>query len=312
MIIKIKIPVFVILWLLLPFNLLPGSEDNPGKKIAIVGDLQTTSTLEFLMAREDNDAERKQIIQSIAAEKPDIVVFLGDMVTNGSDINQWRDFKKLIRPIVRKKIPIYPVLGNHEYWGPNTQALKNVSEVFSQLKKSPWYSVVYDSLALIFLDSNSLEYADKDWDVQKRWFEKKIKEYDDDPNVLGIFVFAHHPPYTNSVVTGDEVSIQQAFCPAFSKSKKSLIMFSGHAHTFEKFYINNKYYIVSGGGGGPRVMVKTGLEYHHDLCTVPSPRPFHYITMERDDNCVRFIVNAINKGTTQFYKMEEFTLNFHY
>lgn len=307
-----KNPVLLIFGLIFSANTLLNAGGDPQKKIAIVGDLQTTSTLEFLMAREDNDAEREHIIHSIAAEEPGIVVLLGDMIYDGSDKSQWSDFKKLIKPIKRKKIPIYPVLGNHEYWGSNSSARQNVSEIFPLFKKSPWYSVVFDSLALIFLDSNSLEYPTKDWDMQRHWFEKTIKEYDEDPNILGIFIFLHHPPYTNSIVTGDEIAIQQAFVPAFTKSKKGLILFAGHAHTYEKFYIKDKYYIVSGGGGGPRVLVKTGREYHHDLCTVPSPRPFHYITMERNNNGIRFIVHAIDKGTSRFYKMEDFTLNFHY
>lgn len=263
------------------------------------------------MAREDNDAEREKIITSMSEQKPDVLILLGDMVFDGSDKSQWNQFASLMKPLRNLKIPFYPVLGNHEYWGPNVDALRNVSQLFPQFKKSHWYSVVYDSLGFIFLDSNNSEYSTTEWDEQKHWFEDKISEFDNNPNVLGVFVFLHHPPYTNSLVTGDAVSIQLAFCPAFKSSKKTLAMFSGHAHTFEKFFIDNKYFIVSGGGGGPRVKLATGPQYHHDLCHLPSPRPFHYIMLERIENQVHIMVNAIDKGGSRFYRLDDFVLNFH-
>lgn len=309
-----KIKHLIILLLLITISIADvNAQTSSGtpKKIALVGDLQKTTTLEFLMAREENDAEREKIVKSISFEKPDLLVLLGDMVSDGSDPGEWKGFSLLIKPLRGLKIPIYPVLGNHEYWGPNVRALRLVSEQFPVLKDKHWYSVTYDSLGLIFLDSNNSEYTLSEWDTQRLWFENKIKEFDKDPAILGVFVFLHHPPYTNSTVVGDAIQVQLAFVPAFKAARKTIAMFSGHSHAFEKFFIDNKYFIVSGGGGGPRVKLKEGPQYHHDLCTLPSPRPFNYVTLQRENHAIKFTVKGLEKGGTRIFIIDSFLVNFN-
>jgi predicted MPP superfamily phosphohydrolase len=90
--------------------------NNP---IALVGDLQRTTIWELMIGREQNDSERKKIIENIALENPAALILLGDMVANGADVKEWDYLHNLLKPIVNENIPIIPVLGNHEYWGDN-------------------------------------------------------------------------------------------------------------------------------------------------------------------------------------------------
>ncbi len=282
--------------------------NTTNKQIAVIGDLQRTSVWELAIGRESNDEERILLINEIAKVNPAMVVLLGDLVFDGSDETEWRDFDNLISPLKKRRIPVFPVLGNHEYWGLNSTAYRNVSIRFPQFNKFHWYEEKTDSLALIFLDSNENELTDTEWFTQKKWFEKKLSDYDSDPAIKGIVVFLHHPPYTNSLVTGDELHVQKTFVPAFRKCKKSLALISGHAHTYERFFINNKTYIVSGGGGGPRVGLRDGIDFHKDLYTGSSPRPFHFLLLERDSTGLKVTVRALLKGTNLFYTLEEFYL----
>jgi len=282
--------------------------------LAIVGDLQQTSFLETLIKREQNDFERKEIVQAIVKENPAGLILLGDAVFNGSDKNDWKFFDELFQPIKKANIPIYPVLGNHEYWGRNSNALNNAYIRFPILNPAAsgqhWYSEIFGALALIFLDSNKDEMSDEDWDNQKEWFESAVNYFNADPEVKGILIFLHHPPYTNSTVTGDEYEIQKAFLNTFNNSTKTLAMVSGHAHTYERFCINNKMFIVSGGGGGPRVTLNRGKNCHPDLCTIPSPRPFNYLLLNQNEDGIIITVKGVDKGCTDFYTIEEFALNF--
>ncbi len=109
--------------------------------LVIVGDLQRTSFFERIIGREQNDIERKKIISAIAEENPAAVVILGDMVFDGSSKNEWKDFDSLINPIRENKIPIFPVIGNHEYWGNNNTAMKNLVKQFPNFYSSHWYTV---------------------------------------------------------------------------------------------------------------------------------------------------------------------------
>lgn len=287
-----------------------GETKNCSFPLAAVGDLQRTSVWEYMMGRESNDFERKEIVKNIAEQNPGSVVLLGDMVFEGDNIDHWKYFDTLMTPIEHKNIPVFPVLGNHEYWGKNRIALEYLTRRFPRLKGSHWYTDVCDSVALIFLDSNDLEYSSEAWQSQLEWFRNKLLLYDNDSAVRGILVFAHHPPYTNSLITGDEMQVQLGFIPAFDKSKKTLAFITGHAHTYERFIEKGKTFIVSGGGGGPRVLLRAGDSTHHDYYKGPSPRPFNYILINRETGGLSISVKGVNKGSTHFFTLEQFTLPF--
>ncbi len=278
--------------------------------IAAVGDLQRTSVWEYMAGRESNDVERKEIIENISEQNPGSVILLGDMVFAGDNIDHWRFFDALMTPIKKENIPIFPVIGNHEYWGNNRIALQYLTERFPVLKGSHWYTETCDSVGLIFLDSNDPEYSSEQWQSQVDWFRNKLISFDNDTSIRGILVFAHHPPYTNSLITGDEMQVQLGFVPAFDKSRKTLAFITGHAHTYERFIENGKTFIVSGGGGGPRVLLKTGSDIHHDYYNGPSPRPFNYLIINKSDGGINFTVKGVEKGSSKFFTMEQFTLPF--
>ncbi len=295
----------------------PGSElrrmretESSSFPLAVVGDLQRTSFWEYMMGRESNDFERKEITENISEHNPGSVVLLGDMVFEGDNIDHWKYFDTVMTPIINKNVPVFPVIGNHEYWGKNRIALQYLTQTFQVLKGSHWYTERCDSVALIFLDSNDLEYSSEDWQTQLDWFKNKLLLYDNDPSIRGILVFAHHPPYTNSLITGDEMQVQLGFVPAFDKSPKTLAFITGHAHTYERFIENGKTFIVSGGGGGPRVELKTGPDIHYDYFQGPSPRPFNYLLINREADGLSVTVKGLKKGSTDFFTLEHFALPF--
>jgi Icc-related predicted phosphoesterase len=281
------------------------------KPIAIIGDLQKTSLPEIFMGRESNDEERVLLVNEISGLDPAMMVILGDMVFDGSDANEWFGFDRLLEPVRKEKIPVYPVLGNHEYWGLNSTAKKNFRSRFPQLKKSEWYIQKYDSIVMVFLNSNRADMTAGGWDKQEAWYDKKLKEFDADPSVKAVVTFLHHPAYTNSIVTGDEPDVQLAFVPAYLKSEKCLVMISGHAHTYERFRKDGKTFIVSGGGGGPRVGLNDGTGFHKDLYTGSSPRPFHFLLLSREQSGLKITVRGLLKRSSVFFTMEEIHIPFY-
>jgi hypothetical protein len=280
------------------------------KSLAIVGDIQRTSIWEYFIGREENDPERILIINEIKDENPAAVVLLGDMVFDGSDPGHWRGFDSLMLPLIRNDFIVLPVLGNHEYFGNKLAAMRNIKQRFPVFDSNRWYSRVYDGLALVFVDSNEDQLPPGIRQGQREWYVKTIRAYDADPTIDGILVFLHHPPYSNSVITGDEPHVQRHFVPAFVNSRKGLAMFAGHAHTYERFQKHNKTFITSGGGGGPRVLLRKGASAHQDLCTLPSPRPFHFLILEKRSTYIRISVRALDKGKNRFYNLEQFNIAF--
>jgi Icc-related predicted phosphoesterase len=245
---------------------------------AVVGDLQTTSLLEFW--REENDYERAVLVRRLADVRPAFLVVLGDLVSNGASKSAWADFDALCAPLHEARVPVLPVPGNHEYW-PFFGDLDNYFDRFPSLDRLGYYKKIYGALGLVFLNSNAGELTEAAWGEQVRWYKEALGAFDCDEGVRGVLVLLHHPPYTNSTVTSDEEPVKRDFVPAFIAANKTLAMMTGHVHSYERFERGGKAFLVSGGGGGPRAALALGSERRHadDLYDGPSLRSFHYLSV---------------------------------
>jgi len=258
-----------------------GSSSADDRPLVVVGDLQRTSVFERLLGCGQNDAERHAIVRGIASEDPRAVVILGDLVFDGSSARHWRRFDALVEPLRARGIALEPVLGNHEYWARFGRPLVHLYERFPKLEACHWRELRIGTLSLLLLDSNQRRLPAESWRAQVAWYGERLAAIDRDPACDAAIVCLHHPPYTNSKVTGDESHVQEAFVPAFVAASKALAMFAGHAQTYEHFVEAGKHFVVSGGGGGPRVGLLGGDDRRHvDQFAGSAPRPFHYVVLD--------------------------------
>ncbi|MGE5717950.1 MAG: metallophosphoesterase family protein [Acidobacteriota bacterium] len=277
-------------------------------RFAVVGDLQRTSRAEFW--RESNPEERRRLVAEIAARGPDFVVALGDLVFHGSSRRDWEAFDALTAPLRAAGVPILPILGNHEYWTRRGPALRNAVARFPRLAASRWYDDTYGPLRLVFLDSNERALGAAAWHEEIGWLKTELARADAEEGVKGVMVFVHHPPYTNSTVTGDELHVRKAFVPAFTGAGKTIAMISGHVHSYEHFVRGGKAFLVAGGGGGPRVRLARGAKRRHadDVFEGPEVRHFHFLLCTPDDPGLDVEVVGLEKGKDTFFPLTRFTL----
>jgi predicted MPP superfamily phosphohydrolase len=278
-----------------------------------VGDLQRTSLLEFW--RESNDAERPVIISAIADVHPSLVAFTGDCVFDGSSDGKWFDFDALVAPLRDAGVPAVIAFGNHEYWGGRASGEAHVFARFPYLASRHWYSLAWGPVRVVVLDSNEGELGEGEQRVEREWYARVLDELDADESVRGVIVMLHHPPYTNSTVTGDEAQVQRDFVPAFARAKKTLAMMTGHVHSYERFLFDGKTYVVSGGGGGPRARLLIGPDRRHanDAFEGPALRDFNFVVLSIDDAGLAAEVRGLPKGAkgvASVYTMDRFVLPF--
>jgi hypothetical protein len=247
-----------------------------GARFAVVGDTQRTSLLEFW--REQNDPERARVLGAIAAARPAFLAITGDLTFDGSSAQKWADFDAVAAPLHAARIPAFAAFGNHEYWGGRAGERLFFAR-FPDLESKRWYTRAWGPLRFVVLDSNQGELRAEEWTTQKAWYERTLRDLDADAAVRGVLVLLHHPPYTNSTITGDEEHVQRDFVPAFAGAKKTLAMMSGHVHSYERFVRKGKTYVVSGGGGGPRAKLLTGSSRRHedDQCAREALRDFNFV-----------------------------------
>lgn len=275
----------------------------------IVGDTQRTSLWEFW--REQNDAARQALLDEVAAENPAFLIHLGDLVFRGASARQWKRFDEVSASIRQHGIPVFPILGNHEYYGGNKRAFQNLSARFPSLSESAWRAFSFHSLGIVLLNSNLNNLTETQRQEQHNWYLRQLNDFQNDPAITTILVAAHHPPYTNSRVVHDDMRVREAFVGAFLATPKARLFFSGHCHGYEHFMVGGKHFIVSGGGGGPRHRLKVlpKDEAHQDVYAGQLPRPFEFcrVTVLPDD--VRVQMVQLDGATNEWSVGDEFVVH---
>ncbi len=284
----------------------PVIQKDDKRPIVFVGDTQGNSMLEFF--RENNTGVSKKIMDKIASDNPECVVHLGDMTFWGASRGRWTEFDNDVSELMKKKIPVYPVMGNHEYMGSNVAAMINAGSRFPFLLKCTWYERKLGNTAILFLNSNDDELTNEQKKEQADWFQSELKRLQKDSTVNCIIGVCHHPPFTNSTIVKRNEYVLKWIVPAFLKTPKALAFFSGHCHSYEHFSVAGKHFIVSGGGGGPRQKLKAGAggnDMPPDLYKGSRIRDFNYCRLVFRNGRPRIDVIGFSKETAMFSRIDE-------
>ncbi len=277
---------------------------SPGASLAVVGDLQRTSAWELL--REHNDPERARVVRYVAERKPALLVLLGDLVFDGRSQRHWEQFDTLTAPVRDAGIPVLPLVGNHDlgWWGES--AVANLEARFPLMEHTTSRWIRFGPLGVVTLNSNSKRLGPERWRKQAAWFSAVLSALDSDPRIKATLVFLHHPPYTNSSVTGDTPEVQRDLVPAFLSCRKTIAMIAGHVHSYEHFFRQDRHFIVAGGGGGPRAKLLEGTERRHtdDVFHGPALRPFHVLLLTPRDQGLEFEASGLEKGSETWRVLE--------
>jgi predicted phosphodiesterase len=256
----------------------------------IVGDTQGTSHWEFW--RERNDRELKLIVDEITRREPAFVIHLGDLTTRGSSERHWQEFDDMHKEFRKKKIPYFPILGNHEFYGDDNKALQNYFERFPHLDKRRWYSFTWKNVGLILVDSNFSTLTKEQVEAQSQWYLNELEKLEKRAEIDFIIVCCHEPPFTNSRVVSPNKKVKVYFADPFLRFQKAGLFFSGHSHSYERFQMGGKFFIVSGGGGGPRhkVSIDPRKRRYQDLFSGSELRFFHFCEIESGNDTLFFNV----------------------
>jgi hypothetical protein len=265
---------------------------GPRDSFVVLGDTQRSLWLEeHLLGREQNEQERVELIdQLVSRENPAFVVHLGDLVARAS-AQHWHYFDELMAPLTAAKIPLLPVLGNHEYFGEGRDPSRSARLRYRELSNGGYYAKRWGRLGLVWLDTNLEGRAAK---RQSDWLSQTLGELDRAPEVAAILVFSHHPALTNGVDRHGHEAVDGELLPRIRRSTKALALFSAHVHGYERFAPDGPTLIVSGGGGGPRVAYRTGKQRSATPASPAlggaSPRPLHYLVVR--DSGTDLVVTA--------------------
>ncbi|MBN2016026.1 metallophosphoesterase [Candidatus Dojkabacteria bacterium] len=178
-------------------------------------------------SRSGHEIHRK-IIAEIQKKKPIAVFHTGDLVNNGEDLTDWNIFNDITLDL-RNTTDFYPALGNHE------KNAYRYYENFELPNNEQWYSVEFDNIHFIVLDTNTNLDIDSE---QYSWLENDLKKKED--GIEFTAVIFHHPIYNTGSHEEDEKGLKESVVPLFEENDIDIV-FSGHEHNYERS-INNEVY----------------------------------------------------------------------
>ncbi len=196
-----------------------------------------------------------QIADMAWARRPNFVLHCGDIVDDGSKEYQWtNEFFASMNPLL-SRVPMYPVLGNHE------KDAKDYYNYMALPDPEYYYTFSYGDADFFMIDSNRKVDPESE---QFKWLDQALGN----SKATWKFVCHHHPPYssdendygdlwkTNKSTHGD-VRIRQ-LVQLYEKHHVDFV-WAGHIHSYERTWpiregraveSGGTIYMVTGGAGG--------------------------------------------------------------
>lgn len=165
------------------------------------------------------------------------ILIPGDLVVTGGTYSQWQDHFFNPSDSLTPYVPLYPVLGNHEYFGGgNSNFLKYFtmpSNGPAGLQDQVWYKDI-SNIRIVGLNSNSngTEKA-----AQITWLETVLTDACSNTDIDFVFAELHHPYKSElwtpgeSDFTGDVIAKLETFTDSCSKPS---VHFFGHTHGYSR------------------------------------------------------------------------------
>jgi hypothetical protein len=189
------------------------------------------------------------------------IVHDGDFVLNGGTPQHWIDHFFSGGGPMLAYFPLYPVVGNHEYYGDTN--LTNYKKLFDYQDEASktWYCVDYCNSRLIIVNTGpdtaytipdtSTQYKDAIYDPgppERGWLHESQKTWN--------LVVAHVPPYADQKWSDGSALRGSANLVSGLRDHRADALFSGHSHLYERWlpYHSGEDlidYFITGGGGAP-------------------------------------------------------------
>ena len=186
--------------------------------------------------------------------RPNFVCVAGDLVTTGTNKSHWtHHFFPHMQPLI-SRIPLFPVLGNHEQNSHFYYDYMNLPD------PEYYYSYRYGDADFFVLDSEKPMGPTSE---QYTWLKKQLQNSD----ARWKFVIHHRPAYSSDSndygntylgpTTLGDLNVRQ-IVPLYEEYGVDIV-FNGHIHAYERTFPirageavenNGVVYITTGGGGG--------------------------------------------------------------
>ncbi len=235
----------------------------------------------------------------------DFVIQPGDLVSTGSNYDQWKDQYFDETQNLYQHVPIYPVPGNHEQDAHWFFDYFKLPENGTPGYEEHWWYKDHGNIRLIGLDSNS-NYRIQ---AQLDWLDGVLDDAATNDDIDFVFAQLHHPHLSgiwtpgNTAYTGLVVERMEAFSSATGKPS---IHFFGHTHAYERGQSkdhNHMWVNVAAGEGGIDYWDQSDIDYDEFQRVFPE---WGFVVMEVEaGDDPQFRLRRVNRGNNYFERDNE-------
>lgn len=165
-----------------------------------------------------DEAKLRQVVETVSAQNADIVVILGDFVSQSSGIGSplKMDLRTMADKLsgIQAKYGVYVVMGNHDYWFGETDVKKELSRI--------GYKVLDNEIAAVEINGQKLRLLGlKEHLKISNWrdFSNEVKQVINSNEQTGDIIVLEHSPDILPMITGDKLV-----------SNDLKLMLAGHTH----------------------------------------------------------------------------------
>ncbi len=221
---------------------------------------------------------------------PRFVFNIGDLTMDGRVKEEWDQFFGAVGDLARK-VPYYPILGNHEYNSSYYYKAFPLPEG-GGTDRIQWYSFDFGSVHFTVLDADVL-LMEKDKEKMKVQTDWLVKDLQSARNTKFKVVVFHQPFWTNVVKEKGNPDLASYWKKIFEDYGVNVV-FNGHYHAYEHDKENGVDYITTAGGGAPLYELKPKSEWTSQTVKAVG-NIHHYVIARVDGNTMTLTVKGVLK-----------------
>lgn len=240
------------------FKTLPDDQSQGQIRFMLFSDSQYDSTATGRIVRKAG-AKARELYGDDIASNINLIMHSGDIVNSGSTISSWTN--EFFRPFksLTPYIPFLSVAGNHEGESPNYYDYIKYDDISAFPSGHGCFEKIWSyrmaDVMFIGLNTNILGTYGQ---TQIEWLDSKLQEIEDDTSIDFVFVFHHHPPWSEIWGEGNTAYVSDEIIPVLKKYPKVIQLSYGHTHAYERGVVESNTsegdFRIScvGSGGGIR------------------------------------------------------------
>jgi hypothetical protein len=194
-----------------------------------------------------NPGMHARLADAILASRPALVLHVGDLVPRGREPDDWGPQFFAPAAALLAQVPLFPVLGNHEYRG--SGPLRYLDR-FALPGGGRWYAFTHGSARFVALDVSEGGEPFAPGSAQYAWLRDELASAAFAAARWHV-VWFHAPPFTSAERDGAlNAAVRADLVPLFERAGVDVV-FNGDEHAYRHSVRGGIHYVTTGGGGAP-------------------------------------------------------------